>query len=248
MGHTDTILAPVICDTAKAAASQVAQRVIDQIQANPASVLGLATGGTMEPVYAKLCAAHAQGLSFAQVRSFNLDEYLGLPRTHPQTYRSTMGRLLFDHVDIDLNNTHVPMGDARDIDAECARYERAIVAAGGIDLQLLGIGENGHIGFNEPGSELTSRSRVVTLASQTLAANARYFPNEATPTQAATVGIATILDAKRIVVLATGTRKAQAVKAAISGAVTPHCPASFLRQHSHVDWVIDTDSAAQIRL
>lgn len=234
--------------SAEAAAQDLAQRIIDLIRTKPDAVLGLATGGTMEPVYAKLIAAHRDGLSFAQVTSFNLDEYLGLPASHPASYRATMQTLLFDHIDIDPTKTHLPNGMAADPAAEAAEYERKIAASGGIDLQLLGIGRNGHIGFNEPGSTATSRTRVVELTSSTIDANARFFAHGMTqPNQALTMGIGTIMEARSIAVLATGAAKAEALSRALAGPIDQACPASFLRKHSVVSWIADVEAAANLK-
>ncbi|MFK7791183.1 MAG: glucosamine-6-phosphate deaminase, partial [Devosiaceae bacterium] len=195
---------------AQAACAAAAKAVVDQLRAKPTSVLGLATGGTMERVYDKLAAHHASGeVSFAQATSFNLDEYVSLSPDHLQSYRQTMQRLLFDHIDLPEASSHLPLGDSSDPQAEAACYEAAIAAAGGLDLQLLGIGHNGHIGFNEPTSSLGARTRIKTLTRQTRQANARYFGElEDVPRYAITMGIATILDARHCVLVALGQGKA----------------------------------------
>jgi glucosamine-6-phosphate deaminase len=188
-----------------------------------------------------LAEAHAQRrLSFARVTSFNLDEYCGLPADHPSTFLAYMREKLFSLVDIDASKAHLPDGSAVDPDAVAAAYEASIAKAGGIDLQLLGIGQNGHIGFNEPGSPAISRTRRVSLSPLTLAANAADFPSgEMPPPHAITMGIATILEAREIILLATGAGKAAALEAAINGPVSENCPASFLRLHPHVTIVCD---------
>ncbi len=230
--------------TANDAATDLANRIANIVRDKPDAVLGLATGGTMEPVYEALIAMNRDGLSFAGVRSFNLDEYLGLDPTHPMSYRATMHRIFFDHVDILPENTHLPNGTATDLTAESAAYENAIRQTGGIDLQILGIGRNGHIGFNEPGSTVNSRTRVVTLAPDTISANSRFFNRtEEQPVQAITMGLGTILEARQIAILATGKSKARALDNAMRGPVTPDCPASFLQDHKSVSWIADNEAA-----
>lgn len=236
----------VVLENAKRAAGYAARLLADAVARHPQIVLGLATGGTMEPVYAHLRAAHRVGLSFAGVQSFNLDEYVGLSPDHPGSYHSYMRKHLFDAIDMDPARGHVPRGDAPDPVQEAARYEQAIAGAGGVDLQLLGIGKNGHIGFNEPPSDGASRCRVVTLAEETRRANAAYFPDGQTPLRAITMGVGTILDARACVLLATGATKAKAVAAMIDGPVTPDCPASALQRHPDVTVICDPAAAAEL--
>jgi glucosamine-6-phosphate deaminase len=237
----------ILQDPARAVA-RTAEMILDQIRRKPDTVLGLATGGTMEPVYARLRAA-AGAVSFSEIRSFNLDEYVGLAADHPQSYHHYMRRQLFDHVDADPANLRLPAGDAGSASAEAARYDAAIRAAGGIDLQLLGLGANGHIGFNEPGSSLGSRTRVKTLTQKTRDDNRRFFgPEEAVPRWAITMGIGTIMEAREIVLLATGAAKAAAVKAMIEGPVSAFCPASVLQFHPRATMVLDAASAARLEL
>lgn len=204
----------------------VAHLIVARLRRVPASVLGLATGGTMEAVYARLIAAHQAGeVSLAQARSFNLDEYVGLGPDHPCSYWRYMRAQLFDHVDLPPDAALLPHGDAPDPEAEAQRYEAAIVAAGDIGLQLLGLGANGHIGFNEPTSSLSSLTRVKTLTRATRAANARFFatPDEV-PRLAITMGIGTILRAEEVVLLAYGAAKARAVTAMVEGPLSAACP------------------------
>lgn len=239
----------LILNTAANAAARTAGLIADQLREAPRSVLGLATGATMLPVYAALREDYRAGrVSFAQAASFNLDEYLGLPPSDPRSYRATMQAELFDHVDIDPARTHLPLGDAPDPDAEAARYEAAITGAGGIDLQLLGIGANGHIGFNEPTSSLASRTRIKTLTKETRAANARYFPDGDMPRFALTMGIGTIMEARHCLMLATGDKKADAVAAMIEGPVSAVCPASILQMHRHATVVLDRAAAGRLKL
>ncbi|MBR1870726.1 MAG: glucosamine-6-phosphate deaminase, partial [Kiritimatiellae bacterium] len=212
----------------KEEANEAAAKVfVDAVNANSNIVLGLATGGTPEGLYAVLARENKAGkVSFKTVRSWNLDEYVGLPKDHPETYRNFMNRKLFDNIDIDKANTHVLDGLATDKVAECAAYEEAIKAAGGIDIQLLGIGSDGHIAFNEPGSAFDSRTREVFLEQQTIDDNARFFDGDKSkvPTSALSTGIGTILDARKIVLLAYGANKAQAVYDAVKGTPSVACP------------------------
>src|SRR5690606_34849911 len=208
----------------------------------------LATGSTPVALYKELIAAYESGrVSFKQVSSFNLDEYLGLPENHPQSYRYFMNQQLFDHIDIDKAQTNVPSGDAEAPFNAGAAYEAALKQQGGIDVQLLGIGRNGHIGFNEPSSSLMSRTRVKTLTRATIDDNARFFsPDEYQPHLSITMGIGTILDSKKVVLLATGENKAEAIKAMVEGPVTAACPASALQMHEQVVLVIDEAAASQL--
>lgn len=219
-----------------------------QLQKKPDSVLGLATGSTPVALYKELIDLNqAKEFSFAGVTSFNLDEYLGLEGDHPQSYRYFMNEQLFDHVDIDKANTHVPPGNAEDPISACAQYEADIEAAGGIDIQLLGIGRNGHIGFNEPSSSLASRTRVKTLTLDTINDNSRFFADgEYQPHLSITMGIGTILESKKVVLLATGEAKAEAIAATVEGPLTAACPASALQMHK--DAVIIVDEAAATKL
>ncbi|MGJ8611593.1 MAG: glucosamine-6-phosphate deaminase [Octadecabacter sp.] len=238
----------VICDTAQSATERVAEIVADQVQQTPDSVLGLATGGTMEALYALLVTAHGNGLSFAQIKSFNLDEYVGLPPDHPQSYARYMQHHAFDHVDIAPENTFLPNGTDDPVRA-AHHYEDLIAQHGPIDLQVLGLGHNGHIGFNEPGSSLTSRTREKALSVQTLDANSRFFSqSEDMPKSAVTMGIGTIMDSRRIVLLAHGGAKARAVQAMIEGPISAFCPASILQMHRTVTVVIDQDAAQNLQL
>ena len=202
-------------------------------------------------MYATLSALHqAKQLSFAEVQTFNLDEYYDIDPEDPQSYRAYMNRHLFDRVDVAECNTHLPTcRKGEDPEVRAAAYEKKIADAGGIDLQILGLGENGHIGFNEPTSSLSSRTRIKTLTKSTLSANARLFSaNERQPTLAMTMGIGTILDARRILVLATGHNKAKAVRAAIEGPVSAACPASILQTHRQVTFLLDEKAARKLDL
>ena len=238
----------IICDSRQDATARTVAMMAATVADKPDAVLGLATGGTMEKVYAGLIAAHRRGLSFADVTSFNLDEYVGLAPDHPQSYRRYMQRHLFDHLDIDPARTFIPRGDAEPEKA-AADFEARIAAHGPIDLQLLGLGRNGHIGFNEPGSSLRSRTREKVLTRSTRQANARFFDNgEEPPQTAVTMGIGTIMDASAIVLLALGEAKAEAVARAVEGSVTAMCPGSVLQFHTDVTVIVDTAAAQALQM
>lgn len=238
----------VILDTPEQVANYGADRFADQLKQKRDSVLGLATGSTPIALYNALIARVQRGeLSFAKACTFNLDEYLGLAGTHPQSYRYFMNEHLFRHLDIDLANTAVPDGATKEPLAACDEYEAAIKAAGGIDLQLLGIGRNGHIGFNEPSSSLASRTRVKTLTPDTVKANQRFFEaGEFQPHLSLTMGIGTIMEARQILLLATGESKAAAVRATVEGPLAARCPASILQMHPKATLVLDRAAASQL--
>jgi glucosamine-6-phosphate deaminase len=221
---------------------------IRQLQAKPDSVLGLATGTTPLSLYRELIARNQRGdASFRDARTFNLDEYLGLGPDHPQSYRHFMNREFFQHIDIDLKNTRVPPGNANNPIAACADYEKAIGVSGGIDIQLLGIGRNSHIGFNEPTSCLNSRTRVKTLTEATIADNARFFAEgEFQPQLSLTMGIGTIMNARQVLLLATGEAKADAIAATVEGPVSAWCPASALQFHPETVVLVDDAAASKL--
>ena len=223
----------------------VAESIAQAIRQDPGLVLGLATGGTPIRTYRYLVQFHRdEGLDFSQVTTFNLDEYIGLGKDHPQSFFTFMREHLFRHVNLDPSRIHLPDGLAADPLSHASDYERAIDSAGGIDLQLLGIGHNGHIAFNEPGSPADSRTRVVELTRSTIAKNARFFDSpDDVPKTAISMGIGTILEAKRIVLLAHGEDKAEAVSRAIDGPVTTDHPASLLQNHPDVSFVVDEAAA-----
>ena len=212
-----------------------------QVVAKPDCVLGLATGSTPIGAYKRLIEGYEAGdLDFSQVKTYNLDEYRGLPGDHDQSYRYFMNTNLFDHVNIDKANTHVPDGLAEDYEAACAAYDEAVAAAGNQDLQLLGIGNNGHIGFNEPGDAFVRGTHCVDLTESTIQANSRLFDSiDDVPRQAFTMGIGTIMAARTILVMANGEVKAQAVHDMIYGPITPACQASILQLHPNVVLVAD---------
>ncbi|MCJ8314231.1 MAG: glucosamine-6-phosphate deaminase [Saccharospirillaceae bacterium] len=238
----------VILKDASAVAKYSAAIFIKQIQNKADCVLGFATGSTPVDMYNELINAYKnRQVSFDQVSSFNLDEYLGLSGDHQQSYRFFMNDKLFDHIDIDLAKTTVPPGDSKNPIDACAHFERKIIECGGIDIQLLGLGRNGHIGFNEPSSSLSSRTRIKTLKQQTINDNARFFKDETfQPHLAITMGIGTILEARKIVLLATGKNKAQAIADTIQGPITAQCPASALQLHANTVIVIDELAASKL--
>ncbi|MCH5156798.1 MAG: glucosamine-6-phosphate deaminase [Clostridiales bacterium] len=226
--------------------SALAAKIIGQsVQSNPTATLGLATGSTVLGTYANLRQAYASGqLSFKDIRTINLDEYVGLGCDHEHSYAYYMLSNLFDHIDIDRANTFIPRGDATDLEAECQRYGD-LLAKLPRDIQLLGIGSDGHIAFNEPGSPFDSRTRVVQLATSTIKDNSRLFSRiEDVPTRAITVGIADIMCAKKLLLLASGLNKAKAVKAMLQGAVDTCCPASILQTHTDVTVILDKQAAS----
>ncbi|HEX9160358.1 MAG TPA: glucosamine-6-phosphate deaminase [Thermoanaerobaculia bacterium] len=213
--------------------------LLDAIQTDPTAVLGLPTGRTPTGMYRRVIAeCAAQYHCFRDITTFNLDEYVGIPPGHEGSYCSYMKRNLFDHVDIAPPHAHIPNGTAPDLDAECRRYENEILSAGGIGLTFLGLGRNGHIGFNEPGTPFDSRTRVVRLTESTRVANAAHFPDGEVPTEAITMGIGTILDSKRIVLLATGSGKEGAIERLRSREVDIAFPASALWTHGNVQVLI----------
>ena len=224
---------------ARAAASLIAAQVIEK----PDAVLGLATGSTPVPTYRRMAKLYRKGaVSFAETRTYNLDEYADMDPTHPQSYRRFMDEQLFNRIDIDPDNTHVPSGFAGEDEAK--EYDREIEAVGGIDLQLLGIGRNGHIGFNEPADDFSDTTHIVELTDSTRQANARFFNSiDEVPTHAVSMGIGTIMRARRILIIATGSDKAEAVRAMLKGPVTPQMPASALRLHRNVTVMLDADAA-----
>jgi len=219
-----------------------------EVHRNPACVLGLATGSTPVGTYENLAAWNKAGdLSFKNVKTVNLDEYKGLAPTHDQSYRYFMQTNLFDHIDIDPANTNVPDGLAEDADAECKRYDALVESLGGSDLQLLGLGNNGHIGFNEPDDHYTKETHVVDLTQSTIDANARFFESaDAVPRQALTMGMGCIMSARRVLLIANGQGKADALYKALCGPITPECPASILQLHGDVVVVGDVAALSKV--
>ena len=214
-------------------------------------VLGLPTGSSPEGMYAELVKANKEGrVSFKYVKTFNMDEYVGLPESHPESYHSFMARNLFDHIDIPKENIHILNGNTKDLEAECAHYEQMIVEAGGIDLFIGGIGPDGHIAFNEPFSSLTSRTRVKTLTTDTIIANSRFFDNDVNkvPKHALTVGVGTVMSAREVMILVNGHHKARALQAAVEGPVTQAWTISALQQHAHSIIVADEPACDELKV
>ncbi|MBL4844855.1 MAG: glucosamine-6-phosphate deaminase [Planctomycetes bacterium] len=235
----------VLTETPADAAERVATEILTALAKKPSLVLGLATGSTPIQVYERLREARQSGeADFSQVRTFNLDEYLDLPPDHPQSYRTFMRDHLFAGLGIPPEQIHFPPSEGSQLVQRCGDYEDAIVAAGGIDIQLLGMGRNGHVGFNEPTSSIRSRTRLKTLTQRTLDDNARFYADgEAQPTLASTMGIGTILDARRILLQAYGVKKANAVRACVEGPVSSFFPASALQLHANTTCYFDPEAA-----
>ena len=236
----------IIIQPSPEAATDVAARIIARLlEERPDAVLGLATGSTPLLLYRSLIAMQ---LDWSRVRTFNLDEYIGLPADHPQSYHSFMWENLFRHVNIRPENVHIPDGNAADVPGFCAAYEERIYEAGGIDLQLLGIGTDGHIGFNEPTSSLASRTRIKTLTQRTRADNARFFASAAeVPSHVITMGIGTIMEARTNLLLAFGAKKAHAIAEAAEGPITASNPASILQMHPDARLCLDAEAASELK-
>jgi len=239
----------IVCSSYEELSKKAAEIFAQRILQKPNIILGLATGGTPVGTYKELIRLHNEhGLDFSQVVTFNLDEYVGLAPSHPQSYRYFMDKNLFDAINIKKENTHILSGTAEDVEAECASFEEKIASAGGIDLQVLGIGSNGHIAFNEPGTSRDCRTHVVNLAESTIQDNARFFddPSEI-PRQALTLGIGTIMEAREIILLASGQGKAQAIARSVERPITLAVPASALQVHPNTVFIIDQDAASQLK-
>ncbi len=227
-----------------------ARKVAHVIRSRPKPVIGLATGSSPLAIYGELAGQVRDGsLDTGGLRAFALDEYVGIPAEHPESYASVLRREVVEPLGLDPGQVAVPDGRAADLAAACAAYEQAIREAGGVHLQILGIGANGHIGFNEPTSSFASRTRLKTLALQTRADNARFFDDpDDVPTHCLTQGLGTIMDAREVLLVAQGTGKAEAVAAAVEGPVTALCPASILQFHEHATVIIDDAAAAELTL
>jgi len=239
----------IIQPTPEAGSIIAAQIIAKFVRTKPDCVLGLATGSTPLATYRELARMHREeGLDFSKVTTFNLDEYVGLPPEHSQSYHAFMDEHFFRHVNVPRAHIHIPDGMACDVPAECARYEAAIIAAGGIDLQLLGIGTDGHIGFNEPSSSLASRTRIKTLTQRTRADNARFFGGDLAqvPFHCITMGVGTIMASREVLMLAFGKNKATAVAAAAEGPITAMNPASALQMHPVVKCIVDEPAAEKL--
>ena len=238
----------LIYDTQEQVNKVGATIIANIVLTKPDAILGLATGGTPVGIYKELVEKNKQGLvSFANVSSYNLDEYVGIDGEHDQSYRYFMNENLFNHIDINKANTHVPNGKAEDVEAECVRYDAEIEAAGQVDIQLLGLGHNGHIGFNEPDESQKAGTHVVELAQETRQANARYFASiDEVPTHAITMGVGTILKAKKVLLVVKGEDKADIVKQALQGPITTQCPASLLQLHPNLTVLLDKAAGSKL--
>ncbi|WP_298891336.1 glucosamine-6-phosphate deaminase [uncultured Serinicoccus sp.] len=241
----------VICDDEQQRGRLVGDVIARLVGSRPDAVLGLATGSSPRPVYADLLARVRAGtLDLGGVSTFSLDEYVGLPEGHPAGYRTEIREQLTDPAGIPAERVHTPPGDAQDLPAAAAGYERRIAEAGGVDVQLLGLGTDGHIAFNEPGSSLASRTRIKTLTRRTRQDNARFFDDDvdAVPTHCLTQGLGTILQARHVVLLATGEHKARAAAQLVEGAVSARWPATVLQWHPHVSVLVDEAAAGRLEL
>ena len=241
----------IISKTYEEMSKAAAKAIASVLNSKPNAVLGMATGSTPLGVYNELVRMHKEeGLDFSQVTTFNLDEYVGLPVTHEQSYHYFMHENFFKHVNIEERNVHIPSGTTDNYGAFCAWYEERIRKAGGIDCQVLGIGSDGHIGFNEPASSLGSRTRIKTLTRQTIKDNARFFKKDPkrVPIYAITMGVGTILEARKIILLANGKGKAGAVAAAIEGPITSMVPASALQLHPDTTAFLDKEAAGKLKM
>lgn len=241
----------IITADTKEMGKEGAKIIAEALKKKPNLVLGLATGSTPIPLYQELIRMHKEeGLDFSKVTTFNLDEYLGLPPTHDQSYRYFMNTQLFDPINIPKEKTHVLSGTEQDPAAHCKQYEEWIKAAGGIDIQVLGIGGNGHIAFNEPGSTFESRTRVVDLTQETIQANSdgRFFKEaKEVPTQALSMGMGTIMEARKVILLANGLKKADAVVKSVEASPTTSVPASALQKHQDAIFIVEKEAATQLK-
>jgi glucosamine-6-phosphate deaminase len=238
----------VIKDDYEAVGAEAAKLVVDRLLNKPNLVLGLATGSTPIALYNELIRQYREdGVDLSKITTFNLDEYVGVSPDHPHSYHRYMREHLFDHINLDPRYVHVPNGMAEDVAAHCEWYEEQIQRSGGIDLQVLGIGANGHIAFNEPGSSLGSRTRVKTLTRQTREDNARFFASfEDVPRYALTMGIGTVMEARELLMLVTGESKADALKAAVEGPLTAMVPASMIQMHRNAYVIVDRAAASKL--
>ncbi len=238
----------IVKENYDAMGAEAAKIIADRMRRKPNLVLGLATGSTPLGIYKELIRMHKdEGLDFSKITTFNLDEYVGLPPSHDQSYHYFMQENFFKDVNINHRYIHVPQGMAKDVNAFCEWYENRIEEYGGIDIQILGIGSNGHIAFNEPGSSLGSRTRIKTLTQKTRNDNARFFSSmDEVPKYAITMGVGTIMGSKELLLVANKSNKADAIKAAVEGPVTAMCPASIIQMHRSAFVVLDNDASAKL--
>ena len=236
------------CKSTQQAVETVAQMVMERIESHPASVIGLATGRTMEPVYKAMKEMVKSDEMFEKSFFFMLDEYFGLPDNHPSSFKFYIETHVMNPLELYEDQVCFPPVHVGSAELAAEIYESNIKVSGGVDLQLLGIGQNGHVGFNEPGSEKTSRTRLVKLTENTINANREQFTDNKIPTEALSMGIGTILDAKNLVMLATGASKAETIKYLLNHHDDPSCPATYLKSHPHFTLVLDPDAASKINL
>lgn len=238
----------VVKEDYDAMSAEGAKLVAELVREKPDCVIGFATGSTPLGMYKELIRMHKNhGLDFSKVTTFNLDEYVGLPPEHDQSYHYFMWENLFKHINVNPSNVYIPMGMADDINKFCVWYEQKIKQLGGIDLQILGIGANGHIAFNEPGSSLGSRTRIKTLSEETRKDNARFFSNmDEVPKYAITMGVGTIMEARTLLLLASGKNKADAIKATVEGPIMAKYPATIVQMHQYATVVVDKEAASKL--
>ncbi|MCY6959820.1 glucosamine-6-phosphate deaminase [Clostridium brassicae] len=240
----------IVVDNYEEMSKKAANMVASQVILKPNSVLGLATGDTPVGMYEEIISLYKnEEVDFSKVKTFNLDEYYGLSKENPQSYYYYMMNHLFNHVNIDENNINIPNGMVDNIESECKNYDKRIVEVGGIDLQVLGIGVNGHIGFNEPDISFESETHLVNLDEKTIESNSRFFNSkEEVPTKAISMGIKTIMHSKKIILLACGNSKANAIFETINGKINPNMPASILQLHRDVVVIVDKEAASKLNL
>ena len=239
----------IVCENYEEVSKKAAQMILSQVTLKPNSVLGLATGSTPIGMYENLVKLNKNGdIDFSEVRTFNLDEYYKLPKESDQSYHYFMYKNLFDHININPENIHIPNGMTADVDAECERYDKLIKEAGGVDIQVLGIGNNAHIGFNEPTINFEKGTHLVELEESTIEANSRFFDNiEDVPKKAITLGVGSIFKSKKIMLIATGENKAEAIYNTVYGKVVPEVPASILQFHSDIVLILDKKAAKLLK-
>jgi len=239
----------ILCETYEEMSKRGAEIFIEQLKNKPDSVLGLATGSTPIGMYKELIKANKKGeIDFSKVKTFNLDDYYKIPRDNEHSYWATMRRNLFDDTNIKDENINIPNCQDDDYESFYLEYEKKIKEAGGIDLQVVGIGHNGHIGFNEPGSSFSSRTRKVDLTESTIEANSRFFKNEdEVPKEAITMGMGTVMEARKIILMANGEGKAEAVAKAVEGEVSEEVPASILQKHPDVVFLVEKEAAGRLK-
>ena len=239
----------IVCENYEEVSKKAAQMILSQVTLKPNSVLGLATGSTPIGMYENLVKLNKNGdIDFSEVRTFNLDEYYKLPKESDQSYHYFMYKNLFDHININPENIHIPNGMIDDVDAECERYDELIKEAGGVDIQVLGIGNNAHIGFNEPTINFEKGTHLVELEESTIEANSRFFDNiEDVPKKAITMGVGSIFKSKKIMLIATGENKAEAIYNTVYGKVVPEVPASILQFHSDIVLILDKKAAKLLK-